>query len=133
MHETKGGVMSKAKCLFIVFLLILLSSAQTECMAFGMSGNDLVSLMREYDKADRDDRSTDYSAAREYRGFVIGVRDSTRFLYDMPDGVTQGQIGAIVSKYLKAHPEEWSAPAAFLVINALKEAFPLKEEKKKKR
>lgn len=125
--------MSKAKCLFIVFLLILLSSAQTECMAFFLSGNDLVSLMREADKASSQDKSANYSSAHEYMGFVTGVCDATSgFLFSLPPGATRGQINAVVSKYLKAHPEEWSAPAAFLVINALKEAFPLEEKKKKR-
>jgi hypothetical protein len=42
--------------------------------------------------------------------------------------VKQGQIAAVVSKYLKNHPDKLSDPAASLVMKALGEAFP-KESK----
>ena len=42
-------------------------------------------------------------------------------------GITINQISAIVSKYLKNHPERWNESAAVLVIDALVEAFPLKK------
>jgi hypothetical protein len=44
----------------------------------------------------------------------------------VPAGLMVGQLAAVVSKYLKNHPEKRSEPAVDLVIKALKEAFPLK-------
>ena len=41
-----------------------------------------------------------------------------------PEGVTVGQMGRVVVKYLKNHPEEEHDAAVVLVVVALREAFP---------
>ncbi len=40
------------------------------------------------------------------------------------NNVSVNQMCAIVTKYLKIHPEKWNQCASELVIEALKEAFP---------
>jgi Rap1a immunity proteins len=65
--------------------------------------------------------------------FIVGVRDGVvlavtlrdaKPILDIPKDVTQEQIRAVVTKYLKDHPEELHKPAGLLVIFALSKAFP---------
>jgi hypothetical protein len=125
----------KAKLFFLVLCILMIFASQTRSVAAGdiscfYSGNDLVTLMGEYDKTETGASGADYNyhhvKAREYGAYIVGVCDGTRHVYDIPDGATRGQIVAVVSKYLKDHPEKWSESAVFLVTEALMEAFPLK-------
>jgi hypothetical protein len=117
----------------VLFILMILGFSQTQCRAaasnFFLTGNDLVAFMREWDRLDTDPKGTDIFEAGRYCGFVDGVFDVTMHLYGIPKTVTKGQIVAVVSKYLKDHPEKWGEFASVLVIEALKEAFPLKSQK----
>jgi len=109
-----------------VLMFVVLALCGTPTFAEFWAGNDLVNLMRDYEKAASGDKITDYSHATEFRGFVLGVHDSHegRGEFCSPPKGTVGQIGAVVVKYLNAHPEQWSEPAHTLVLRALKEAFP---------
>ena len=42
----------------------------------------------------------------------------------VPQGVTLGQEGAIVVKYMKAHPEKTHLATAVLILGAIRDAFP---------
>ena len=44
--------------------------------------------------------------------------------YCAPDGTKPGQLFRVVVKYLKAHPEDTHKLAVWLVVTALREAFP---------
>lgn len=94
-----------------------------------IKGNRLVELMREYDKDATGISSSDVNLVRVgvFLAYVTGVYDAMSFAFSTPDGVTVGQICAIVSKYLKNHPEMWRESADLLVVEALREAFPLKK------
>lgn len=96
--------------------------------AYFYSGNDLVELKRETDKTEVgvDDVNVDWVKVREYMAYIIGVYDATRSQYAVPYGATRGQIMAVVTKYLNEHPEEWTKPAAELIQEALRKAFPVK-------
>jgi hypothetical protein len=134
-------IKAKPWILVLFILLISLIFAQTQSAAAGayyyFSGNELVEAMREYDAVlpgGANYYSTKTGAAitvGEYFGYVLGVCDGTadEQLYEIRADVTKQQILAVVSKYLKNHPEKWSEPAAFLVVEALQEAFPLKSQR----
>jgi hypothetical protein len=113
--------------------MIILAFAHTQSFASGAylySGNNLVELMREYDASEAHAGGVNYYKLGVYSGYILGVCDATGELYDMPaTGATAGQILAVVSRYLKNHPQEWSQSAKVLVVNALQEAFPLKSGK----
>ena len=115
----------KANRWILGVLLIFIIFAFSEAHAVFYSGNKLVTIMREYEKF----HPNTFFEVGEYMGYILGVYDTTKFLYSTPDNVTAGQIMAIVSKYLKNNPEKWGEPAYSLVINALQEAFPLKNTK----
>jgi hypothetical protein len=88
--------------------------------------NDLIKLMREYEKMVRGEKDVSYDGAGYFVGYVIGVTDVTYSLnlYSLPQNVTQGQICAIVIKYINEHPEEWNHFATNLIINALHKSYP---------
>jgi hypothetical protein len=65
-----------------------------------------------------------------YEGFVMAVvlvgihhRDP---IFSIPDSVTNGQIFAVVGKYLDSHPTEWDKDADRLVVKALQTVWPYK-------
>jgi hypothetical protein len=89
-----------------------------------LSGNELVQLMREYEKAERNDKSTNWHKAGEYLGYVRGFYDATWFFYADSQNITAGKVAAVVAKFLNQHPEKWNRPAWDLVMEALQEAFP---------
>jgi len=96
--------------------------------AYFLNGNDLVSKMTEFEKANRSDPDTLYMYAGEYCGYIIGILDILSVSGTIcMEGVTRGQAGAVVAKYLKDNPSRWNEPASVLVIDALKTAFPCKK------
>jgi len=94
-----------------------------------LSGNDLVEPMREYDRfVDSRSEADATAGAIAFLWYVKGVCEGVVWLENVPEGsgTTGRQAVTIVSKYLKDHPEKWGEPAVSLVIEALKETFPLK-------
>lgn len=65
--------------------------------------------------------SYDTTASTEFIGYVIGTTDA--FLANgtlcSPNGVSANQLAAIVSKYLKDHPDLWTLNGATIVFLAL--------------
>ncbi len=108
-------------CIILVTLFIVPSA-----YAFFCRGSDLVKYMKECEKRNY---STEYSVFEcgLYMGFNVGVYDATDHIYRGEENITRGQINKIVMIYLKAHPERWNEPAVDLVMDALKEAFPLNQ------
>jgi hypothetical protein len=94
------------------------------------NGNNLVPLMREYEKADRNDKTTIYVSAGNFMGYVTGIYDvlEASGIVCSVDGVNRGQISSVVVKYLNDNAKRWGEPAANLVLDALRTAFPCKKE-----
>jgi hypothetical protein len=110
----------------LALFLMILAIMPTHSVAQNifLTGNNLVSAMREYDKEQANVANANGLQAAEYMAYVIGVFDATTSSYNLPAQATTGQVIAVVSKYLKDHPEDWSKSAADLVMKALREAFP---------
>jgi hypothetical protein len=51
-------------------------------------------------------------------------------IFCTPEGVTIEQVVLVVAKHLRDHPEELHYQAVALVVGALVDAFPCKDEKK---
>lgn len=67
-----------------------------------------------------------------FRGYVAGVQDAhNRVHFCVHKDVRLSQASTIVSNYIKADPKRWHKAAKILVISALREAFPCKEEREK--
>ena len=89
------------------------------------TGNGLVTVWREYAKANAGNSYNDNDDGF-YTGYVAGICDANmRTLFHIPEGATIGQACDVVGKWLDRHPEEWNKPAKQLVVQALKEAFPV--------
>ena len=97
-----------------------------------LSGNDLQTDCRERSKFidGRDHNPCDVGSCRTY---IVSVADSHNAYVDWgymsprfcsPDKVTQGQLAAVVIKYLEANPQDLHLAAAGIVVNALAQAFP---------
>jgi hypothetical protein len=95
-------------------------------------GSDLVQYMKAYDKqADgKPLEGGDLRNASLFVQYIEGVLTTapggTFWGYQLPDGETIGQVNAVVSEYLKAHPDKWNATGTQLILEALREAFPAK-------
>lgn len=113
--------LKKLAIILLIFVLFPLGHAHAKEL---LSGNELVQLMREYEKAERNDKSANWHKAGEYLGYVMGFYDATWFFYADPQNVTEGQVAAVVAEFLNRHPEKWNRPAWDLVMEALQEAFP---------
>lgn len=113
----------------VILLVLVFMQGQAEGGGF-WSGNDLVERMREWDKEEAGVKGVSYADAGIYVGYVAGVFDALGgIMWKSQDNVTIGQTCSIVSKYLKNHPEMWNKPAVNLIVDALKEAFPLPKKK----
>lgn len=116
------------------FILLWLVSliAVSNLQAVWDKGNDLVIKMRENDRAQNGGKNIDYSTANAYIYYISGVVDTmidASFIC-IPEGVNNGQIFAIVTKYIKNNPENWNKSASHLVIQPILDAFPCAQEKK---
>ena len=125
--------MKRRSLKWIVPILVSLCVAMSahEAQAYFFDGNNLVEWMRAYDKMVGTSCSSadpecidDVRNACTFLGYVMGVHDSSWYDYSVPEGVTVNQLAAVVSKYLKEHPERWSSSAYYLVKDALQRAFP---------
>jgi hypothetical protein len=69
-----------------------------------------------------------YHSVGYLQGLVTGVQSMGMgdFFCTPENGITSQHI-AVVSKWVKANPEKWNEPDAFLVAFALSEAFPCEE------
>jgi hypothetical protein len=110
----------------LLLMYVAMSAHEAQAQTAFTTGNQLVSRMQEYEKNDKEEGSSSYFNSGLFVGFVDGVHDATHSKYSLHRGVTVGQLCAVVSKYLKEHPERWSEPASLLVIDALEKAFPKK-------
>jgi hypothetical protein len=116
-------IRNRAKVLIGIGLLIGVFAGSAYGGIYFMTGNDLAKRMRAYD-AQRFQTVEEKLRAAFYFGFVIGVFDSNSMNFNANIKIKPHQIGVIVSKYLKEHPERWHEPAYLIVIDALKQAFP---------
>lgn len=117
-----GNHMRRTLVIILLFV-ILFPWAQAQGKEL-LSGNELVEMMREYEKAERKHKSTDWYKAGQYLGFVTGFYDATWFFYADRKKIGAEQIADVVAKFLNQHPEKWNRPAWDLVMEALQETFP---------
>ena len=75
-------------------------------------------------------RVTEWQNVGLYEGFVMGIVlvgiHHREPLFSIPDSVTNGEIFAIVGKYLDSHSGEMNRDADRLVVKALQAMWPYK-------
>jgi hypothetical protein len=114
------------KWIMPALLLMCVAMSAQEAQAGGafVTGNKLVKWMQANEECDKNEKDCPYFDSGMFIGYVTGVMDATHWMHSIPTGVMAGQLYAIVSKFLKEHPERWSEPGDSIVIDALKKAFP---------
>jgi hypothetical protein len=94
------------------------------------SGQKLKLALDEREKWMADLKANEIEAATS-GGYVIGVADALSGIrFCPPDRLSQGQVIAVVHKWLKEHPEFWNVTASDLVGEALGDSFPCRKSKK---
>jgi len=110
----------------IILGLLLVFSHATASAQF-ISGNQLREWLAADNRLENGVKShLDYTSSASGRFYITGVAETFSLLGMMclPDGVTAGQIHAVVAKYLKENPEKWNSDANAIVYVALSSAFP---------
>ena len=112
----------------IALLLFGSSPASPQSDKARRDGNWLRPLALGYDEVTRTSGTSDAAAAGQsgqYIGFVLGVSYSlSKGSFCAPDGTTEGQLFAVVSRWLARYPERWHERATDIILTALSEAFP---------
>jgi Rap1a immunity proteins len=124
---------TRASCYLAAFFVFGLSS-----VAFAMSGVDLKDLAAAFERVQvrggpNQGPPGDAADASSFAGYVTGVRDIADAMVIsrtpvqiacVPQGVTTGQLAAMVAKYVREHPEEWSRTGDELVVRTFRQTFP---------
>ena len=110
----------------VVFSLPFSANAATDCYDHFPQCSLTASRIQE-----SGGRLTDISDTWEtgwYDGFVMGIASPSLQKVWCPTRPFTGlQLSAVVSKYVKEHPEQWSENPQVLVSRALQQAFPCKK------
>lgn len=112
------------KLLALIAALLVAQSAFSQFV----NGNKLK------DWSDADERSVsvnasaqDFRLSTQYLGYLQGSFDAQQYLFPCtPSGLTTGQLAAIVTKYLKDNPEQWTFSGNYIVNLAMKKSYPCK-------
>lgn len=89
-----------------------------------MGGAKLSLLALAHDRVialDKSMSTDDLYNANRFSGYVLGATDAltTAGVLCPVDGVTELQLDALVSKYLKDHPDQWAMSGPSIVYSAL--------------
>jgi len=119
--------MAQEKIKAAAYLVLLL--AATPVQADFDDGHALLEKWRAYQKYEQGSReAVTCLRTQYYLAYIAGVSDSLRGIaFELPAGVTLGQLATIVGEYLDANPGEWHLPAKILINRALKNMFPKKD------
>lgn len=106
----------------LVFLILVASFS----FAGFIDGNNLYQAGLEYYKNNIGERCNWFQNGF-YEGYVDGVFDAYNgILICSPNNIKAGQVFDIVFKYLQNHPENRNLSANYLVLKALQEVWPCK-------
>jgi hypothetical protein len=127
--QTGGKEMSKTAYLATIFILTVTTSSFAERY---ISGNDLYPLCSATPENVPGEQQANASTQWGFcRGYVAGVadilenREVAGYRACVPTPTVEiGQLGDIVTTFLRDHPEERSLTGASIVARALSQAFP---------
>lgn len=111
----------------LITIAILSSNILSDASAYFYDGNQLIPMMREGERAERSENGADYLKASRFMGYITGVADALGTSVCLPDNVTIAQLGAVVTKYLNEHPDQWHLTGSHLIESALRTIFPCKQ------
>ncbi len=111
-----------------ILLLVLATPKASLASMTGVELRDNCRWSQQEESTLTEEQHLKYSVCVSYvlgltEGFYLGGGKSC---VPSGEGVTNGQLGLVVFKYLDAHPEELHLHSGLLVVRALKKAFPCK-------
>jgi hypothetical protein len=101
--------------------LLLATSAQA------MKGDEFAKLLDAWNRVnlEKSKNHEDELGASAFTGYVRGVEDSMNGVrFCISPGATSAQQVALITRYVKDHPEELHNGATTLIVQALQPAFP---------
>jgi hypothetical protein len=108
-----------------VFTIMIGLLVATE--AHAMRGDEFAKLLDAWNRANTTKTANreDELSASAFTGYVRGVEDSMNGVrFCITAKVSSAQQVALITKYVKAHPEELHNGATTLIVQALQPAFP---------
>ena len=125
----------------ILLLLVGWLLVSQDCQAaLDFPGTTFADYAKAYDKSAEGARMMTFkelSNSGTFIGYIVGINAAlsavnsvpstsrgNKKLYKLPDNAKAQQMFAVVSKYIKEHPDMLHFPASVIVVNALKDAFP---------
>jgi hypothetical protein len=120
------------KKIFLSFILLIAVAFMASAATAFVIGTDLISWNADFKVFITG--GTDYSSVTVFRfmEYVCGVVDANFDLggskgptwFKLPIGTTVRDVSVVVSNYLDNHPEKTNESGAFIVVEALSNAFP---------
>lgn len=94
--------------------------------AFFVDAGQLAASARQYDRWSDQATSIDLTDVTKFTAYVQGTYDTLDLaeLICKPKTLTAGQLHSIVAKHLRESPEQWHRPAAIVITEGLRKAFP---------
>jgi hypothetical protein len=108
-------------------IALLLWLCTSPAIAYFYTGNELKAKLDAYNRAGGPNATgVDFQEGQNAMGYITGVYDalSATSLCTQGQSVTVAQTVAIVSRYVRDHPEQWGRSAYVMVVSALVDAFP---------
>ncbi len=118
------------KAIRLIGAILVLMACSSMVFAGFESGASLSNKWKEYKKRETGVANFNSTDAAFFVGYVEGIADSNGgVLFTIPESATAQQIMGVVGKWLDDHPSDLKKPADFLVMQALRAAYPLSDEK----
>ena len=108
-------------------LVLLAAGLAVATSAHAMKGDEFSRLLDAWNRVSvaKSPSKDDQLSAASFTGYVRGVEDSMNGVrFCIPAGATSKQQVALITKYVKDHPEELHNGAATFIVQALQPAYP---------
>ena len=110
--------------ILIVAVAALTQGTQRTTVGYFRTGNQIMKEVSQWERYSKGELPDDQSAPPYFQGYVAGVMDAGARSITTPQGVTLDQACAIVAKFLRDNPQRLHEPAADLIRDALRKAYP---------
>jgi len=104
--------------------LAVVMMGQTTVVQYFRTGSTILKEVAQWEKYSRAENPDSLSDVTYFQGYVAGVLDAEGRRIRTPEGFTVDQACGIVAKFLRDNPPRLHEPAADLIKDALRKAYP---------
>lgn len=120
--------MLRLSVLSISFLLLIFGTEAEAHNTTFSSGVDVKRLVDEWNHGNATGATAEEAVDISFfQGYVNGIMDGIYGQFCPPDRLTIDQAISVIQKYLDNHPDQWGRNRAYLVRQALVNAFPCRK------